>query len=87
MKRAVAIVIAIIMVVIMLLPLAGQIQFGKKDTEINNAEKLLANMSLKEKVCQLFIVAPEAISNEESTTEISKEFKQEYSNFPIGGII
>ena len=87
MKKAVAILIVIIMVAIMVLPFIEQITTKTEDNHIYSLDNVLQDMSLKEKVCQLFIVAPEAISGQDATTDISQEFNDGYSNLPVGGII
>lgn len=87
MKKAIAILIVIIMVAIMVLPFIEQITTKTEDNHIYSLDNVLQDMSLKEKVCQLFIVAPEAISGQDATTDISQEFNDGYSNLPVGGII
>ncbi len=58
------------------------------DTLIENeAKEIIDNMSLEEKVAQLFFVAPEALTYEESMTECDETFKDALSAYPVGGII
>lgn len=47
----------------------------------------LAQMSLHEKICQMFIVTPEAISGYDTVTYVDCSFHNGYKNYPVGGLI
>lgn len=47
----------------------------------------LAEMSLHEKVCQMFIVVPEAVSGYDVFTYVDCNFHNGYYNYPVGGFI
>ncbi|MBR2047457.1 MAG: glycoside hydrolase family 3 protein [Oscillospiraceae bacterium] len=52
------------------------------------AESILAGMTLREKVGQLFVVNPEALAPEQGTvTAFSGELEQGLRTYPVGGII
>ena len=49
---------------------------------------LLENMTLEEKVCQMFIVSPEQLTgSDEYFTEADKELKNAFEAYPVGGLI
>ena len=48
---------------------------------------LLAGMDLREKVCQLFIVFPQAITNGSCITEAGEAMEQGLASYPVGGLI
>lgn len=50
------------------------------------AEKL-SKMNLHEKVCQMFIIEPEAITNYSDLTYVDDWFKVCYDEYPVGGFI
>lgn len=69
---------------------------GEAPSEDNGAEKdltaaLLASMSLREKVGQLFIVCPEAlnygVSKDAAVSSLNDNMRKELENYPCGGII
>lgn len=47
----------------------------------------LAEMSLHEKICQMFIVIPEAVSGYDVFTYVDCNFHKGYSDYPVGGFI
>jgi beta-N-acetylhexosaminidase len=51
------------------------------------AEELLSEMSLEEKICQLFIVTPEGLTGVSRATIAGETTKQALASFPVGGII
>lgn len=60
------------------------------DDRIENqsrAEDLIDAMTLHEKICQLFFVAPEQFSKETRVYQADKTFLRAFSRFPVGGII
>lgn len=54
----------------------------KSDAEIH-----LENMTLHEKVCQMFITVPEAINGYDTTTYADCAFHGGYAEYPVGGLI
>lgn len=51
------------------------------------AETLLANMSLHEKVCQLFVVYPEAITGVSATVSAGERTRKALEEYPVGGFL
>ena len=51
------------------------------------AEALLADMSLHEKVCQLFVVRPEVLTGLSPVTVAGEAPQQTLENYPVGGLI
>ena len=48
---------------------------------------VLNNMTLKQKVCQMFMVTPEAITGISPMTEVGNGTKNAMNDYPVGGII
>jgi beta-N-acetylhexosaminidase len=70
---------------------------GTESGETTKAEKILAGMTLKEKICQLFIIRPEALqidvsagrtdpSAKNGVKELSGIMKNALKAYPVGGI-
>lgn len=57
------------------------------EPEPTRAEQLLAGMTLREKICQLFIVYPRALTNAESVTAVDDELAQSLREYPVGGFL
>lgn len=57
------------------------------EPEPDLAEKLLAEMDLREKVCQLFIVAPSAITGVTTITEAGERTSLALKAYPVGGLL
>lgn len=53
----------------------------------SEAEQILSGMTLEEKAAQLFIVTPEALSGEESTTQAGEQLTGAFQTYPVGGFI
>ncbi len=51
-----------------------------------DVEAILDKMSLHEKVCQLFVVTPEALTGYAQVTEFGDTSKQSFDQYPVGGI-
>ena len=51
------------------------------------AEALLEDMSLHEKVCQLFVVRPEVLTGLSPVTVAGEATQQALENYPVGGLI
>lgn len=61
----------------------------KTEMEIHegNAEDILAEMSLKEKVYQMFIITPEQLTGVETVTAAGNITKDSFQKYPVGGLI
>ena len=44
-------------------------------------------MTLEEKVCQLFMIKPEALTGVETVTQAGQATQNAYNEYPVGGII
>lgn len=51
------------------------------------ADRLLADMSQHEKICQLLIVAPEALTDGAPVTEMTPELRSALQAYPVGGLL
>ncbi|MBQ3285497.1 MAG: hypothetical protein IJH40_07640 [Ruminococcus sp.] len=51
------------------------------------ASAALKNMSRREKICQLFIVTPEVLTDEQLVTEAGDKVKGSLDSFPVGGVL
>lgn len=51
------------------------------------ADSLLQQMSLREKVCQMLIVTPEALSGDESDTVFTSNMQVGLEQYPVGGVV
>lgn len=54
------------------------------DEKVN---RIVASMTLEEKVCQMFIVAPEPFTGEGNVTAAGERMKECINSYPVGGII
>lgn len=61
---------------------------NNQNTDIKaRAEELMANMSLGDKIAQMFIITPEALTDVSPVTEALDHTKNSYNTYPVGGII
>ena len=51
------------------------------------AEELLAGMTLREKICQMFVVYPSAITGVSKVTSAGDTTKQALEDWPVGGLL
>ena len=51
------------------------------------ARQLLADMSLEDKVAQLFVITPEALTGIEDVTAAGESTSQAYDACPVGGLV
>ena len=58
-----------------------------EDDIAGQAQALLADMTLHEKVCQLFIVYPEAITGVGAVTAAGETTRQALEEYPVGGFL
>ena len=70
---------------LLLLCLAGR-AFGEEAAD-GSIDRLMAGLSLHEKVCQLFFVEPEQFSRLEKVTAPSGQLTRAFGRFPVGGVI
>ena len=52
-----------------------------------NVEATLSKMSLHDKVCQMFVVTPEALTGFSQVTEFGDTSKSSFDSYPVGGLI
>ncbi len=62
---------------------AGTTAF-KEDKDIEN---IIANMSLREKICQMIIIKPEGLSGTKKVTETTSTIKNKLKSYPVGGVV
>lgn len=67
-------------------------RYGNENTEPTTAEKkhvaeILESMSQREKICQLFIVYPDAITQVKPTTKAGEITLDAYVRYPVGGFV
>lgn len=58
-----------------------------KDALEAEVEEVLKGLSLNEKVAQLFVVLPEALTGKSATTEAGKAMESAYNETPVGGFV
>ena len=59
---------------------------SQEDLEARAAE-IVAGMTLKQKVAQLFIISPEALTEYDVVTAAGRVTKEAYAQYPVGGLI
>lgn len=52
-----------------------------------NIEETLLNMTIQEKVAQMFFVTPEQLTDYEKVTRAGKVTEAAYEKYPVGGLI
>ncbi len=60
---------------------------GNSQEVKTKVEEIMSDMTLQEKVCQLFIVYPEAITNVATVTSAGETTKKAITKYPVGGIL
>lgn len=58
-----------------------------EEAAAKRAKQLVADMTLEQKVAQLFIVRPEAITGVSAATEAGQTTREAISEYPVGGLI
>lgn len=53
----------------------------------SDPETILSRMTLEEKICQLLIVTPEALTGQESVTGFNNDAVDALAQYPVGGLI
>ena len=59
---------------------------AEEDTA-NRAEELIENMTLEEKVAQLFFVLPDSLAQVSGVTQVGETTASAYREYPVGGIV
>lgn len=54
---------------------------------ISETDRIIANMTLEQKVCQMFILAPENLMDKWNITVADDEMKNRLKNYPVGGFV
>ncbi len=65
----------------------GETVTAQEDTLEVKVEKILNKMTLEEKVYQMFIITPEALTNGNNVTTCNNYFREQLEQYPVGGII
>lgn len=55
--------------------------------ELTRAEELLADMSLREKLCQMFLIYPSAMTSAAPVTAADEQLAQALADWPVGGFL
>lgn len=58
-----------------------------QDKPAAGVQEILDDMTLEEKVCQLFMITPEALTGVETATKAGQATQDAYNKYPVGGII
>lgn len=58
-----------------------------QDKPAADVQEILDDMTLEEKVCQLFMITPEALTGVETATKAGQATQDAYNKYPVGGII
>ena len=58
-----------------------------EETPSARAAELLEGMTLREKVCQMFVVFPEALTGEEDVTQAGEAMRLALEEYPVGGLL
>ena len=62
---------------------AGAVQ----DADTEEIQQILENMTLEEKVCQLFIITPEQLTGVDTAVQAGDATREAYENCPVGGLV
>lgn len=60
---------------------------SEKNTELTEEAKIVSEMTVEEKVAQLFIITPDALTDNTGVTIAGDATKEAVSNTPVGGLI
>lgn len=55
--------------------------------QVDAVQSIMDTMTLEEKLCQLFLVTPEAITNSLTITEAEETLADDLHRYPVGGIV
>ena len=57
------------------------------DPESDKIDNIIANMSLREKLCQMFIITPESLTGFDAVTASGDTTKSCLTEYPVGGLV
>jgi len=63
------------------------IERQQTDFDSEQVEEWLSSMSLEEKIAQMFIITPEALTGTDDVTAAGETTKSAYETYPVGGLI
>ncbi len=55
--------------------------------EVDTVQSIMDTMTMEEKLCQLFVVAPESLSGSEAITAAPESLADDLLRYPVGGIV
>ena len=58
-----------------------------ENTETEEIRQMLENMTLEEKVCQLFIITPEQLTGVDTAVQAGDATREAYEACPVGGLV
>lgn len=65
----------------------GNTDIPDENTGNEAVENILKNMTLEQKVCQMFVITPEDLANKNKVTKMDDVMKENLSQYPVGGIV
>ena len=88
-RKAFCWLLCAMMILLCTLPSANAASVSEDEAEAmkSKADALLAQMSLDEMICQLFIVKPEAVAGVKLATKATQATQKGLAKYPVGGII
>ncbi len=76
-----------ILCLLMMVLLSGSQAEAKEEQMLEEVEENLAGMTLEEKVYQLFIITPEALTGSNTVTAAGETTRKSLENYPVGGLV
>ncbi|MDE6972162.1 MAG: glycoside hydrolase family 3 protein [Lachnospiraceae bacterium] len=76
-----------ILCLLMMVLLSGSQAEAKEEQLLEEVEEILAGMTLEEKVYQLFIITPEALTGSNTVTAAGETTRKSLENYPVGGLV
>lgn len=76
-----------ILCLLMTVLLSGSQAEAKEEQMLEEVEEILAGMTLEEKVYQLFIITPEALTGSNTVTAAGETTRKSLENYPVGGLV
>lgn len=76
-----------ILCMLMMVLLSGSQAEAKEEQLLEEVEEILAGMTLEEKVYQLFIITPEALTGSNTVTAAGETTRKSLENYPVGGLV
>ena len=66
----------------------GEDAIKTADTENDNEiEKMLSDMTIEEKVAQMYVLFLDTFMGEEQVTSVEEEIERQFTQYPVGGIL